>query len=134
MKTNNEPVPDSDQLEQLHNRLELWRREHPGRHRLPQELWSAAADLTQQYGLYQTAKKLRLAYDSLKKHMPMSAVVRGKRPRKPKFVELLPSSSVAMPECSLELEHVRGAKLKIQLNGAAVGELCNLTRLLWSRL
>jgi hypothetical protein len=64
--------------------------------------------------------------------MPNSAVVRGKRVRRPKVVEVLPASPMA--ECSVEVEHVRGAKLKIQLNGAAVGELSNLTRLLWSRL
>jgi hypothetical protein len=39
-----------------------------------------------------------------------------------------------MPECSVELENVRGAKIKIQLNGGAVGELPNLTRLFWREL
>ena len=101
MKANDEAVRETDRLEQLQDRFELWRRDHPGRHRLPQELWCAAAELAQQCGLYRTAKRLRLGYDSLKRHMPNSAVVRGKRLRRPKFVELLPSSPMAMAECSV---------------------------------
>ena len=134
MKANDEAVRESDQLEQLQDRFELWRREHPGRHRLPQELWCAAAELAQQYGLYRTAKRLRLGYDSLKRHMPKNAVVRGKRLRRPKFVELLPSSPMAMAECSVEVANVRGAKIKIELNGGAVRELLNLARLFWREL
>ena len=65
MKANDEAVRESDQLEQLRDRFELWRRDHPGRHRIPQELWSAAAELAQQSGLYRKAKRLRLGYDSL---------------------------------------------------------------------
>jgi hypothetical protein len=66
--------------------------------------------------------------------MPKSAVVRGKRLRRPKFVELLPSSPMAMAECSVELANVRGAKIKIELNGGAVSELLNLARLFWREL
>jgi hypothetical protein len=45
-------------------------------------------------------------------------------------VELRPLSPTALPECRVELENVRGAKIKIQLNGEAVDELPNLARLL----
>lgn len=139
MKHTNEAVPnltplDSNPVEQLRNRFELWRREHRGRHPLPQELWSAAADLAQQYGLNRTARALRLSYYSLKEHMPVDTRGRGKRPRSAKFVELLPWSSAGMPECSVELENGRGAKMKIQLQGAALGELSHLTQLFWREL
>jgi hypothetical protein len=121
-------------LEQLRLRFELWRRNHPGRHRLPQELWSAAANLAQRYGVCRTAKALRLEYYSLKKHMQMGAAGKGELERSPRFVELLPLNSSNIPECSVELENVRGAKIKIQVKGAGIGELSNLTQLLWREL
>jgi hypothetical protein len=139
MKHTNEAVPnpnplDSNPLEQIRDRFELWRRDHPGRHRLPQELWSAAANIARQYGVNRTARTLRLSYDSLKEHMPECAAGGRKRPKSTRFVELLPWSSARMPECSVELENARGAKIKIQLHGAAVSELSHLTLLFWREL
>jgi hypothetical protein len=40
---------------------------------------------------------------------------RGKQNTSATFVELLPLSSATMPECSVELENARGAKIKIHL-------------------
>jgi len=135
MQTSTDAVANSHQIEQVRNRLELWRRGHVGRRRLPEELWSEAAQLAEQYGVYRIAKALRLSYDSLKQHLPASAALAPKRKKTPaKFVELLPWSSGMLPECSLELENARGAKMKIQLKGAAMSELSNLTRLFWREL
>lgn len=135
MQTMTDAVANSHQIEQVRHRLELWRREHAGRRPLPPEMWSEAAQLAQQYGVYRIAKALRLSYDSLKQHLPAHAALAPKRKKTPaKFAELLPWSSGTLPECSLELENARGAKMKIQLKGAAMGELSNLTRLFWSEL
>lgn len=137
METSTGAVSNPNQIEQLRNRFELWRSNHPGRRPLPQELWSAAAQLAQQYGVHRTAKALRLSYDSLKQHMPATgaAALPTKRRKPPaKFVELLPLSSAMLPECSVELENERGAKIKIQLKGTAMNELPSLTRLFWREL
>jgi hypothetical protein len=132
--SNDLPLNQTNQIEQLRDRFEFWRRDHPGRRPLPDELWSAAANLAQQYGVNPTAKALRLSYDSLKQHMPMAAAGGQNRQRTPRFVELLPLNPATMPEYSIELENARGAKIKIQLKGAAMDELSNLTRLFWREL
>jgi len=135
MQTSSDAVANSHQIEQVRNRFEVWRRGHAGRRPFPQELWSEAARLAQEYGVYRIAKALRLSYDSLKHHVPASAARAAKRKKTAaKFVELLPWSSDLLPECSLELENARGAKMKIQLKGAAMGELSNVTRLFWREL
>jgi len=136
MKPSNRPVLDTQQhpLEQLRARFEVWRRDHPGRPRLPGELWSEAANLARHCGVYRTAKMLRLSYDSLKQHVQVRGLGGGKAPSTPRFVELGPLSPAARTECSVELENVRGAKIKIQLHGGAVGELPNLARLFWREL
>jgi hypothetical protein len=127
-------VTNPHEIEQFRNRLELWRREHRGRRPLPEELWSEAAQLAQQYGVYRTAKVLRLSYQSLKQHLPADIDRRAKRKKTTtKFLELLPLSS-ALPECNVEFENGRGAKMKIQLKGTAMSELPNLTRLFWREL
>lgn len=134
MQSGPDAVTNPHEIEQLRNRLELWRSEHRGRRPLPQELWSEAAQLAQQYGVYRTAKALRLSYESLKQHLPAGIDPRAKRKKTTaKFLELPPLSS-ALPECSVELENARGAKMKIQLKGAAMGELPSLTRLFWREL
>lgn len=136
MKPGNELVlgREQRQLQQLRERFEVWRRDHPGRPRLPGELWSEAANVAQQCGVYRTAKMLRLGYDSLKQHVQVGGLGGGKAARTPRFVELRPVTSAGRSECSVELENVRGAKIKIELNGGAVSELPNLARLLWREL
>ena len=135
MPTITSSATNSHQIEQLRKRLELWRSEHRGRRPLPQELWCEAAQLAQQFCLYRTAKALRLSYESLKQHLPAGAAPPTKRKKTPtNFVELLPFSSALLPECSIELENTRGDKMKIQLKGAAMGELSNLTRFFWREL
>jgi hypothetical protein len=136
MKSSNEPVVDTrqQQLEQLRDRFEVWRSGRVGRAHLPGELWSEAANVARQCGVYRTAKVLRLSYHSLKQHVQGDGLRRGKLGRAPKFVELRPLSPGAMAECSVELENVRGGKIKIQLSGGAVGELSNLARLFWREL
>jgi hypothetical protein len=134
MTTRPDVVTNSRPIEQLRSRLELWRSEHRGRRPLPQELWFEAAQLAQQYGVYHTAKALRLSYESLKQHLPPGATLPVKRKkRSAKFVELLPLSS-AVSECSVELENARGAKMKIQLKGTAMGELATVAQLFWREL
>jgi hypothetical protein len=128
-------VANSHLIEEVRHRLDVWRSEHAGRQPLPPELWSEAAQLAQEYGAQRIAKALRLSYYSLKQHLPASAAVGAKGEKKPaKFVELPPWNSSMVPECSLELENARGAKMKIELRGAGVGELSNLTRLFWREL
>lgn len=131
MKSSNEPVVDArqHQLEQLRDRFEVWRSGRVGRAHLPGELWAEAAKVARQCGVYRTAKVLRLSYHSLKQHVQGDGLRGEKLGRAPKFVELHRLSPTAMAECSVELENVRGGKIKIQLHGGAVGELSNLVRL-----
>jgi len=119
------------QVEQVRRRFEQWRRRHPGRCRLTQSLWSAAAKLAQHYGLNHAARTLRLSYYSLKEHLPVADAAEARTQiLLPKFVELRPYGSATLPECSLELENGRGAKMKMkmELTGAAVSELSTPAR------
>jgi len=48
------------------------------------------------------------------------------------FVELLPSVPTPDRECTFELEHPRGTRMKIHLKGVSTADLAALGRALWS--
>jgi len=47
------------------------------------------------------------------------------------FVELASAEHVSRPACLIELEHPRGAKMRIHLKGAEVPDLAALSRSFW---
>ena len=52
------------------------------------------------------------------------------KPAPPTFVELVAPLTQSLPECTIELEGVRG-KLRICINGAPASYLATLSRELW---
>ncbi len=47
------------------------------------------------------------------------------------FVELVPPQRACLPECIVELEHPRGAKMRIHLKGVGAPDLTALSRSFW---
>ena len=121
-------------LEAGRRRFERWRRTREGRSRIPDPLWHSAVKLSAAYGIHRTAKTLRLNPDSLKKHV---ASANGNGPRgqgksrqkaagqeaATAFVELVPPEGACPPECIVELENPRGAKMRIRLTGCQSSEV-----------
>jgi hypothetical protein len=76
---------------------------------------------------------LRLNYVALKRRVDAGGATNIRHSAKdvrPAFIELLPSHLTTSPECVLELEDSRGAKLKIQLK--SVPDLAALAKSFWS--
>ena len=87
------------------------------------ELWSAAVEVARKEGINRTARELHVAWDDLKRRMPVAGAV----PRQAAFVELVTPQMQSVPECTLEVEGRRG-KLRIQLKGASASYLATLSR------
>jgi len=51
-------VPEA--MQEVAQQFEEWRSSHSGRRPIPEALWSRAADLARQYGVFRTSKVLRL--------------------------------------------------------------------------
>ena len=125
------PVPT--RLEAVRRRFERWRRTRKGHSRIPAPLWTAAVKLAEAYGLCRTARTLGLDYSALKRHVASAgpgdspgARMAGAKTTRARtaaqetasaFVELLPSERAGSPECIVELEDPRGAKMRIHLTG-----------------
>ena len=121
-------------LEATRRRFEHWRRTRERRSPIPDALWHSAVGLCATYGIHRTAKTLRLNPDSLKKHV---ASVNGNDSRRQgtsrqktagrkaaaAFIELPPLEHPRARECVIELEHPRGAKMRIRLTGHQSSEV-----------
>jgi len=134
-------------LEAGRRRFERWRRTRKGHSRIPEPLWTSAVKLAGAYGLCRTARTLGLDYNALKRRVASArpgdspggktagakAARRKTAAREPAtaFVELAPPQRACLPECIVELEHPRGAKMRIHLKGAEDPDLAALSRSFW---
>lgn len=114
--------------------FERWRRGHKPPTRLPEHLWSLAAELAREYGISRTARTLRLDYNGLKKRLEFLAPDEALPAIPPPlFLELLPSGTHSTIECTLEREDAQGVKIRIHLKGRELPDLAALGRSLWSQ-
>ena len=124
-KTKEIPV----EMEEVRQQLESWRSAQAHRSRKPETVWASAVKMVRQYGLYRTARALRLDYGRLKKVVGTERA--GEVKSVPEFVELLAPAAGRLPECVVELENARGEKMRIHLRGV-VPDVVLLSRAFWS--
>ena len=130
-----------EDVEQLRQQFEEFRRTHPVRSRLPEELWAAAAKLTRRDGIEATAQALDVDRPSLQKWTnrfearaeakpgkPRRQRQPGREPAAPAFMELLAGNTGATASCLVEVESPRGAKLRLELKAISTSELAELIR------
>jgi len=136
-KTRAVPAP----LERLRRRFERWRQTRKIPAPIPKPLWAAAARMGARYGISRAAQLLRVNYSALKKRVDEeeAAAAAGVMPvRSPeasavtRFVELASPLSAGAGECTLELEHADGAKMRVQLKGITMPDLAALSQSFWN--
>jgi len=126
-------VAISGPLEQVRRRLECWRKTRKRCSSIPDGLWAAAVELARQYGVNKTARALGLDYYSLKRRLESGTHPGLYEPKGgAQFMELVTPLGNPSPECIVELEHRRGAKMKIHLKGRVEPDLVALSGLFWS--
>ena len=124
-----------ESLEQVEQRFRRWRESRKQGQRIAADLWAAAAGLAKQHGVHRVARELRLDYNGLKKRAGQVGPARRAAKIDTQFVELFAApASTAAPvcECAVELENARGAKMRVELNGAGLAGLASLCSTFWS--
>ncbi len=126
--------PSRDLLSDVRRQFERWRRSRKRGTRIPETLWRAAAEAGQEHGVSKTAQALRLDYYALKKRVESAPEVRPAvaSAKEVKFLEIPLGAASGRPECVLEFEDGQGARLRVELQGAALAELETVARSLWS--
>lgn len=122
--------PAGDILSEVRSQFERWRRNRTRGTRIPAALWQAAVEAAGECGVSKTAQELSLDYYGLKERLESASTTPAMAAKGRGFVEIpLPSTA---PECVLELEDGQGARLRVELKGAAPTELETLARAFWS--
>ena len=134
-------------LETGRRRFERWRRTRTGHSRIPDPLWTSAVKLAGAYGLCRTARTLGLDYNALKRRVASARpgdslgpkTVGAKAARQetaaqetatafvelvaPQRAGLVAPQRAGLPECIVELENARGAKMRIHVKGNQIPEV-----------
>jgi hypothetical protein len=128
------PVVIPAEIRELSRQIEQWRSTRPHRMPMPDPLWTLAA-IAAQYGVAQVSRFLHLDYYSLKDRVRPEErqVITAPKSRStgPTFIELPSLTAPAVSECSIELEHPRGQRMRIHVKGATLPDLGALTRTFW---
>ncbi len=121
-------------MSDVRRQFKRWRRSRRRGTRIPEALWRAAAEAGREHGVSKTAQALGLDYYALKKRVESAPEERStiEPPSEIKFLELPLGVASGKPECVLEFEDGQGARLRVELQGAALAELETVARALWS--
>jgi len=130
MRRDLRPVPGAAgrTLAAVRREFERWRHDPARTGRIPEALWRAAAEIAREHGVSKTARALGLDYYALEKRLRSSP----RRAPRGAFVELSWPALAPGPDSRLELEDGRGARLRVELRGAARTDIESLARVLWS--
>ena len=115
------------EIEEGQLQFENWRRERKRGQRIPENLWGTAVELAKQHGVWPTARALNLDYNRLKRRVGNG----DEEVNSGAFVELIPQGAAILCTCTVEMEDARGARMRIELKGAAA-DVTALSRTFWS--
>jgi hypothetical protein len=125
----------SPSLEEVCTRFKTWRRAKKPCSSIPKCLWAAAVEVCKEQPIYRVSQALRLNYTELKRRVAQTKSV-SDRQQGPKrnFVELsLPGMDARAVLYSIEIESVRGSKLKMSFAGKCRDlDPLELAKVFWS--
>jgi len=126
-----------DGLSPLKRQFDEWRAARKAGERIPLSLWAGAVAAALEHGAYRVAAELHLDYAVLKRRTALAGSKTPAREFTPRFVELfapaMPATPTAShPQCVVELDNSRGAKMRVELGGNALAGLSALCSAFWA--
>ena len=112
-------------IQEAQLQFENWRRERKRGEHIPGNLWAVAVELARQHGVWPTARALKLDHSQLKRWVGNDEEVKNDA-----FIEVIPQGAMFCA-CTVEMEDGRGARMRIELKGAAV-DVTALSQTFWS--
>ncbi len=121
-----------DVLSDVQSKFERWRSNRRRGTRIPTALWRAAAEAAREHGVSKVSQALRLDYYGLKDRVESASEPSDPEPATGRGFLEIPLGGPYAAECVLQLEDGQGARLRVELKGAAPAELETLARAFWS--
>ena len=116
------PMTECNQtLEQTRSKLTAWRQRNKAPKPIPDEIWTAAVELSHHMGLGVVARELKLDYGNLKRKAAEPS------PQPMQFFELLAAPVGLMESCVLQLQSDR-CQATVQLHQVSPHTLGSLLR------
>lgn len=123
-------------LNDVKQKFEHWRKTRVRqRDRIPEELWQAAITVfrSKNHTMNKIAKTLRLNQADLKRRIQHDfEIIETSTP--PAFIEVkCDPNPVSISECIVEMEDIKGSKMKMHFRGKTDFDLLELGRSFWSK-
>ena len=129
MKISNLPARKAT-LAEVQEQFETWRENRGKKKAIPEALWAAAANLSDDYRISEIANALRLNYTDLHRHIQSRT-----SPVTPEcaFVEVDRSCSGTVSGYMIELEDRFGSRIKVSCSGGSSMNLIELIKTFWCK-
>ena len=97
----------------LREKVQAWRAKKRHR-RMPEELWTEAVGLAQEYGVHPVSKNVEVSYTRLKKLVEGKKENQLSRQSSPEFVQISPARSGSASGARLEINRPDGCRLSVE--------------------
>ena len=125
-------------LLQLKRQFDQWRAGRKVGERISLDLRAGAVAAAVEHGAYRVAAELHLDYAVLKRRAALAGGKAAATEWAPRIVELFAPAGptapagVSQPECVVELDNARGAKMRVELSGEGLCSLSALCSAFWA--
>ena len=123
----------SQTLSQVKEQFKTWRKTRKSPRPIPKKLWAAAVSLTSKYSISQISKELVLDYTTLKKRAAIKDKDSAASMGPADFIEVNLQPPAAVAECIVEMQDIRGAKMRMHFRGKTDFDLLQLAKAFWSK-
>jgi len=123
----------SQTLSQVKEQFKTWRKTRKSPRPIPENLWAAAVSLTAKHSISQIAKELVLDYSALKRRVRFKKKDAAVSTNPPDFIEVNLEAAAAAAECIVEMQDIRGAKMRMHFRGKTDFDLLQLAKAFWSK-
>ncbi len=117
-------------LETVKQEFQQWRASRKHRSRIPEELWEAAASLSEQYSVHYISRSLGLNHSALRDRVSARSMG-GNKDIQTCFFELPLPQSAPIVGCLVEMENSHGNKMRMHFTGEASFDLRALGQDFW---
>jgi hypothetical protein len=126
------PLP-AQRLDEVKEQFKAWRKTRKSLRPIPEQLWSAAVDLTAHHSISQISKQLVVDYSALKRRVQLKKKDSAALTSSPDFIELNLKPPAAASECMVEMQNRQGSRLRMHFRGQPGVDLLQLAKLFWTK-
>jgi hypothetical protein len=120
-------------LGEVKEQFKTWRKTRKSLRPIPENLWAAAVGLTAKHSISQISKELVLDYSTLKKRAAIKNKDAAVSTNPPDFIEVNLEPPAAIAECIVEMQDIRGAKMRMHFRGKTDFDLLEFAKAFWSK-